>query len=811
MMRPLRPTAVQQALAVGFTGIMTGALLFSLAGFWRQSFPPGPLLAVAGGAAALGWLGWRRPGLLTLLLTLTLLGGLGLPIAARYAFLRWHWTGLDPAAARVEGLLWDLAEWAGHVRRGQFETMPPAVAWFFLALSGLGAALFILREALGRGETFWSLVAGAGVFGFQWVLYWDAAQPYLMAYVAAGVLLWSVVHPAHRMLRWAREGWRVNHLPGWTGSAVAGLGIVLLAAALPTYEATDLGALAEDLRAAFPALQRLRGGSGSGGLLPAFGLRQVGFGGDADALGGPVVPDDRVALRVRLDQRVDGPLYLRGTVHTEYDGRGWELPMPADRIEVAPDQPLPSAYHSQVPRQYLRVSITPVTLRTATLFSPLEPALVIRAPGPRLGPEGALVASRVPEPGETYEVMARVGRTSAQQVRELTQPGALPAHPDNAPPELLPYLWLPDGPALTEVRRLAEAITAPYDHPFDKAVALEAYLREQYPYRLDVPFPPRFPPEGWDFVHHFLFEVRAGYCTYHSTAMAVMLRTLGIPARWVQGFAVYPGEATEVAVRNRDAHAWVEAYFPGYGWVIFDPTPRGDIPPPDRSYVPPPTSETGLEDPFLNDPTLNPENRPATPSGVEPDPGPTRGDGTSAAGPGLARSWLRAAALALGALAVLLVLFGALRLRTGIAWRQPDLAVQQAYEHLTRLLGQFGYGPLPSQTPREYLGALTRSFPELYPALVPLVTAYEQVRYGPPDAAPPPEAAAAAQGALAAVRERLRERFGPVYYLWRRLTVWQPGSHLLPGSGAAGARPRARSRRSAGRAAAAAPPWSTGR
>lgn len=809
MMRPVRPTAAQQALAVGFTGIMTAALLFSLAGFWRQSFSPGPLLAVAGGAAALGWLGWRRLRWLILLLTLTFLGGLGLPIAARYAAMRWNWTGLFPAAAPVERLLWDLWPWAGQVARGRFETMPPSVAWFFLALTGLGAALFILREALGRGETFWSLVAGAGIFGFQWVLYWDAAQPFLIAYVAAGVLLWSVVHPAHRLLRWAREGWRVNHLPGWTGSAVAGLGVVLVAALLPTYEAADLGALAEDLRSAFPALQRLRGGSGSGGLLPAFGLRQVGFGGDTDALGGPVVPDDRVALRVRLDQRVEGPLYLRGTVHTAYSGRGWYLPRPAEWTELPPDQPLPSAYHSQVPRQYLRVSITPVTLRTATLFSPLEPALVVRAPSPRVGPEGTLAAGRAPEPGETYEVMARVGRTSAQQVRALTQPGALPASPDT--PDLQEYLQFPDGPALAEVRRLAEAITAPYDHPFDKAVALEAYLREQYPYRLDVPSPPRVPPEGWDFVHHFLFEVRAGYCTYHSTAMAVMLRTLGIPARWVQGFAVYPGNATEVAVRNRDAHAWVEAYFPGYGWVIFDPTPRGDIPPPDRSYVPPPPSEAGLEDPFLDDPTLDREHRPATPSEAEPDPGPTGGDGTPAAGPGLAGSWLRTAALSLGALAALLSLLAAFRLRTGIAWRQPQLAVQQAYEHLTRLLGQFGYGPLPSQTPREYLRALTVSFPELYPALVPLVTAYERVRYGPPGAPPPPEAAAAAQAALAAVRQRLRERFGPVYYLWRRLTVWQPGSHLLPGSGAAGARPTARSRRSAGRAAAAAPPWSAGR
>src|SRR5207253_6866831 len=80
---------------------------------------------------------------------------------------------------------------------------------------------------------------------------------------------------------------------------------------------------------------------------------------------------------------------------------------------------------------------------------------------------------------------------------------------------------------------------------------------------------------GRDPLAHFLFEARAGHCEYFASAMAIMLRTLGIPSREVNGFL--PGEYNDLAgdyiVRASDAHSWVEVYFPGDGWQVFDPTP----------------------------------------------------------------------------------------------------------------------------------------------------------------------------------------------------------------------------------------------
>ena len=131
------------------------------------------------------------------------------------------------------------------------------------------------------------------------------------------------------------------------------------------------------------------------------------------------------------------------------------------------------------------------------------------------------------------------------------------------------YLGLP--PSLNRrIPELAREITKDAQTPFDKAVGLESYLRTHYGYTLNLTGKPGQDPLG-----HFLFETRAGHCEYFASAMAILLRTLGIPSREVNGFL--PGEYNDVAgdyiVRASDAHSWVEVYFPGNGWQVFDPTP----------------------------------------------------------------------------------------------------------------------------------------------------------------------------------------------------------------------------------------------
>ncbi|PLT47698.1 Transglutaminase-like enzyme, putative cysteine protease [Paenibacillus pasadenensis] len=168
------------------------------------------------------------------------------------------------------------------------------------------------------------------------------------------------------------------------------------------------------------------------------------------------------------------------------------------------------------------------------------------------------------------------------------------------------------------VKELAASATAGQADRYGQVVAVSDYLKAHYRYSLTET---EAPAPGQDLVDQFLFERKLGYCVHFSTAMAVMLRSVGIPARWVKGFA--PGEETasgkapaEVRaalgsaaagaggdvyrVSGLDAHAWVEVYFPGVGWVAFDPTPGyarqrsrpGSAPPPKPR---PSSAEPGLQ------------------------------------------------------------------------------------------------------------------------------------------------------------------------------------------------------------------------
>lgn len=144
---------------------------------------------------------------------------------------------------------------------------------------------------------------------------------------------------------------------------------------------------------------------------------------------------------------------------------------------------------------------------------------------------------------------------------------------NTAPEGMDPYLKLP---ALDiRIPKLAEEITAQAPSNYEKAVALEQYLSTHFGYTLELP---RSAPR--DPVANFLFERKHGHCEYFASAMAVMLRSLHIPSRMVTGFrgGEYNDITGQYVVRASDAHSWVEAYFPGFGWISFDPTPAGGAP-----------------------------------------------------------------------------------------------------------------------------------------------------------------------------------------------------------------------------------------
>jgi transglutaminase-like putative cysteine protease len=137
------------------------------------------------------------------------------------------------------------------------------------------------------------------------------------------------------------------------------------------------------------------------------------------------------------------------------------------------------------------------------------------------------------------------------------------------PPEIARrYLRLPDSTP-ERVLALAREITQAAPTPYDRAAAIESYLRT-FPYTLEV----APPPPGRDVVDYFLFTAGQGYCDYYATSMVVLARAVGLPARMVIGYTSgdYDATTAEYIVRQENAHSWVEVYFSGIGWVEFEPT-----------------------------------------------------------------------------------------------------------------------------------------------------------------------------------------------------------------------------------------------
>ena len=190
-----------------------------------------------------------------------------------------------------------------------------------------------------------------------------------------------------------------------------------------------------------------------------------------------------------------------------------------------------------------------------------DDSLVVRrtegAPAPLLALD---FAERLIPPW-TYESVGSVATASPSQLR--TTAAEYPQHVADR------YLQLPVG-FPESVRAAAAEITSDAANPYDKAAALQFYLRT-LPYSADV----QRPPAGRDPVEWFLFEKQTGFCTYYASAMITMLRSLGVPARLAVGFAPgrYEDNRGGWVVEARHYHAWPELYFSGFGWVEFEPTP----------------------------------------------------------------------------------------------------------------------------------------------------------------------------------------------------------------------------------------------
>jgi len=145
----------------------------------------------------------------------------------------------------------------------------------------------------------------------------------------------------------------------------------------------------------------------------------------------------------------------------------------------------------------------------------------------------------------------------------------------DVPADRSPYLQLPEGFS-PRIGELAERVSAGAVSPFGKAVALETHLRSSYAYSFETVF----TSPGVTPLEAFLFETRRGHCEFFASAMAAMLRAVGIPSRVVHGYLAHNLNPVTGfhEVRAFDGHAWVEAYIDGIGWITFEPTAAYPVP-----------------------------------------------------------------------------------------------------------------------------------------------------------------------------------------------------------------------------------------
>ena len=342
-----------------------------------------------------------------------------------------------------------------------------------------------------------------------------------------------------------------------------------------------------------------------------------GFQPRGEVLGGPAQPVMAQIMEVKTDQ----PLLLRGSLKRTYTGYSWtENAVNSRYVMIDPtrrairervfdstrlkDLPYGKAFREA------RIDVTMLSEGLSTLFVPHR-LTDYHAPLDLVtyfSSTGEVFITRNVQAGDAYAVEAMLPAGDTNPMRSLLEK-AVGAKDGGYEEARAAYLALPKG-IDRKVYHLAKTLTQSIPSPYGKALALKNHLLDGYKYSLDVDY----PPQGQDFVSHFLLDSKTGYCSYFASAMAVMARMVDLPSRYVEGYLVpeRPGGSTTVLGKN--AHAWVEIYFEGVGWLPFDPTPgSGD------SYHPPRGDQPGGggdEDP-------GEEPGPEEPEDPEEEPGPT--------------------------------------------------------------------------------------------------------------------------------------------------------------------------------------------
>jgi transglutaminase-like putative cysteine protease len=291
---------------------------------------------------------------------------------------------------------------------------------------------------------------------------------------------------------------------------------------------------------------------------------------------GQIQQSNTVVMHVQIDGDQGGlyDLHWRGVSLAKFDGHTWTNPSDASSLSRRPDTSFALPSDGRPPRSYATTSLQREKLiHYKVLMEPIGTNVFFLAPWAfSLRGDYRLIAAD--SGGSVYDYDFQHAITRYEATSDIATPTAtqLRSAGRSYPAKVADlYLRLPEIDP--RVPRLASQITSSAKSDYDKAIVMENYLRTRFGYTLQLP-----QTEVKDPIANFLFERKQGHCEYFASSMAVMLRTLGIPSRVVNGFRSdeFNDITGSYVVRAKDAHSWVEAYFPGYGWQTFDPTPAGN-------------------------------------------------------------------------------------------------------------------------------------------------------------------------------------------------------------------------------------------
>ncbi|HEX4488389.1 MAG TPA: DUF3488 and transglutaminase-like domain-containing protein [Terriglobales bacterium] len=488
----------------------------------------------------------------------------------------------------------------------------------------------------------------------------------------------------------------------------------------------------------------------SGGYLGAFAHKsalETGFSDQVDLGGiGQIQQSGAVVMHVSIegDDRGNFDLKWRGVTLSTFNGKGWRniqqrhmAPrLPGGDFSVAPPDTGQAVRRVALghPMRQIHYSVLMEPIGTEVFFLVPAPAVL----------RGNYRAVAIDRAGAAFNIDGShpIGRYEAWS--DLENPIPTPGGDDNRPIDPI-YLRLP--PLDPRISALAQQITALSQSDYERATTIENYLRTHYGYTLELPGTLADDP-----VAEFLFTRRKGHCEYFASSMAVMLRGLGIPTRMVTGFrgAEFNDLTSQYVVRQSNAHAWVEAFFPEYGWITFDPTPSAAM-----------ARATGWARIALYVDAMKSFWRDWI---VSYDAGQQRTLGQEAVSGG--RQWVerikdwyhehyrlllvkarsvshsatdapqRWGTVAVIVIVVLLLLINLGRLRDLWLRRRlvanpgnaPRLAAALWYERMIAVVGKRGWKKAPAQTPREFLGSIEDGATRA--AVAKFTERYEGARFG---------------------------------------------------------------------------------